>query len=93
MDLLIDNVYYKVTPSKRRNKKYDVFIYDKINKKINYLLSYGDKRYQHYFDKFGYYSDLDHLDEKRRDNYLKRSGTKNTDNINSSNYWARNFLW
>jgi hypothetical protein len=49
-------------PSKRKNKKYDVY-YDDI-----YLTSFGQLPYEHYEDKIGYYRDLNHYDKKRRDN-------------------------
>ena len=88
----INNNLYKVFLSRRKNKKYDVYKLDNEGN-AKYLLSFGDKRYQHYYDQFGYYNKLNHLDDKRRMNYLKRSGTKNIDNVNSANYWARNFLW
>ena len=59
---------YKFTSSKHKNKKYDVY---KDNK---YLTSFGSKIHQHYYDKIGNYSNLNHLDDKRRTNYYKRFG-------------------
>ncbi len=79
---------WDVEPSKRKNKKYDVYHNDK------YILSFGDKRYQHYFDKFGYYSNLNHLNKKRRDSYKKRAeGIGNLNNPYSSNFWSYWGLW
>ena len=49
MQIKINNKIYDVVKSNRKNKKYDVYQNNK------YLLSYGDSRYQHYFDKFGLY--------------------------------------
>ena len=48
-----------------KNYKYTAIIKDK---KVNF----GDKRYEHYHDKIGLYSHLDHNDKKRRANYRKR---------------------
>jgi hypothetical protein len=77
-----------VKPSTRKNKKYDVF------KDGKYILSFGDKRYQHYFDKLGYYSNLNHLNKKRRDNYRRRAeGIGNLDNPYSANFFSFHFLW
>lgn len=80
-------VYY-VYPSRRMNKKYDVY------KNDVFILSFGDVRYQHYHDKLGHYKHLDHWDPQRRKNYLKRSrGLGNIHNPNSANYWSRTMLW
>ena len=35
-------------------------------------VNFGDKRYQHYHDKIGTYSSLNHNDKRRRANYRKR---------------------
>ena len=42
---------FYIQKSQRKNKKYDVL---DANKK--YLLSFGDKRYHHFFDVFGEYA-------------------------------------
>ena len=82
---------YYIEKSHRKNKKYDV--YNKEGHDL-YITSFGDKRYQQYFDKLGLYSDLNHNDEKRRYDYLKRSkGIGNYNNPNSANFWSRNILW
>lgn len=59
---------YEIKVSKKKNKKYDVF------KNGKYLLSFGGdpKKYEHYLDKLGHYSELDHMDEERRKNYYAR---------------------
>lgn len=56
--------------STRKNKKYDV--YEQKQDGLKYLTSFGDVRYQHYKDKLGLYSHLNHLDKKRRDLYYTR---------------------
>jgi hypothetical protein len=78
---------YKFTLSKHKNKKYDVY---KDNK---YLVSFGDNRYQHYEDKtpLKYYSNLNHLDNKRRTNYYKRFGK--TAKFESAKWFSHRFLW
>jgi hypothetical protein len=81
----IDGEKFIVKKSTRKNKKYDVYFNDE------YLLSYGDKRYQHYLDKFKQYSDLNHKDKKRQESYFKRHGE--TDDIFSAKYWSNNYLW
>ena len=70
--------------SKRKNKKYAV---DYDGKKIHF----GDVRYDDY---------LDHGDDKRRENYLKRAkGIKNKKgeltykDKNSANFWSTAVLW
>jgi hypothetical protein len=80
---ILDNFY--VRPSTRKNKKYDVFEDDK------YLLSFGDKRYQQYYDKIGFYSHLNHLDNERKKRYYARHGK--TNNKKSAKYWSNKYLW
>jgi hypothetical protein len=80
-----------VKPSTRKDKKYDVF--DKDNKKI---VSFGAKNMSHYKDAIGYYSNLDHNDKKRRDNFRSRFKAlyeKNKNNKNSAIYYSWNYLW
>ena len=72
-------------PSTKKHKKYDAIV---NNKKY----SFGDNRYQHYYDKIGYYSHLNHFDRIRRLNYRNRH--KN-DKLNefSSGYFSYYYLW
>jgi hypothetical protein len=85
----INNKAFIVKKSKRANKKYDVYdLYD------NYILSFGDKRYQQYYDKFEQYKSKNHNDNKRLQNYKKRAeGIGNLDDLDSPNFWSYNFLW
>jgi len=76
---------YEFKVSTRKNKKYDVYKNDK------YLISFGDKRYQQYNDKIGHYSHLNHLDEKRRQNYYNRFGSKAK--YESAKWFSSNYLW
>lgn len=87
---------YTVKPSKKKNKKYDVY------ENGEYLLSFGGdpKKYEHYFDKLGHYSHLDHMDNKRRENYYKRHHPGQTIKeallntpLDSAKWWSSAFLW
>ena len=77
----------------RKNKKYSVLVYDPIEKKYKYFLSFGDKRYQHFKDQtpLKLYSHLDHNDINRKKRYYSRHGI--TNDINSALWWSNNFLW
>jgi hypothetical protein len=78
---------YQFKVSSRTNKKYDVY---KNNK---YIVSFGDKRYQQYEDKtpVKYYSNLNHYNEKRRENYYKRFG--NNAGFETAMYFSHKYLW
>ena len=85
----VDNKTFYIMKSKRKNKKYDVF-----DDNYMYILSYGDKNYQHYYDAFKEYNYLNHNDPYRRKNYRKRAeGMGNLSNPRSSNYWSYYSLW
>jgi hypothetical protein len=88
----MDIVFKKST---RKNKKYMV----KYNNKI---IHFGDKRYEHYEDKtpLKLYSNLDHKNDKRRLNYLRRAmGIRNKKgeltykDPSTANYYAIRYLW
>ena len=81
--------------STRPNKKYVIFYNNKY-------IHFGDSRYPQYRDStpLKLYSYMNHNDEQRRDNYLRRvKGIRDKNNNltyknkNSANYWAINFLW
>ena len=75
---------YQIYVSDAKNKKYYALV---DGKKVNF----GDNRYQHYRDKMGYYSDLDHRNILRRKNYYSRHGK---DAIKGSAKWfSHNILW
>ncbi len=76
-----------VAPSKRKNKKYDV--YDNITKQ--YITSFGGLGYQQYKDRIGYYSDKDHKDKERKKNYYQRHGK--TNDKTSARYFSNLYLW
>lgn len=79
---------YKPFKSQAKNKKYSIYVLKDGKKR---LIHFGDTRYQHFKDKLGMYSNLDHNDKKRRANYLSRHGKK-TDK-NTAGYWAERILW
>ena len=80
---------YTFKVSTKKNKKYDVY------KNSKYLVSFGDKNYQHYEDKtpLKYYSNLNQLDLKRKQNYYKRFGKKETNKFETAKWFSHNYLW
>jgi hypothetical protein len=75
-----------LAPSRRKWKKYDVF----DTKTDKYITSFGDKRYEQYKDKIGYYSKLDHNDKQRKKNYYSRHGKATP---LSAKFFSHRFLW
>lgn len=87
---LTDTSYYKDgyvfrVPKRRSNKKYDVY------KMGEFLVSFGDNRYQQYRDKIGYYKDLNHLDKERRKKYFDRFGK--SPKFESAMWFSHKYLW
>ena len=78
---------YEFKISVKRNKKYDVY------KNGKYLVSFGDRNYQHYKDKtpLKAWSVLDHNDKKRRDNYYSRFGKDAK--YETAKYFSHKYLW
>lgn len=88
---------YKPFVSKRKNKKYSVYV--KVDGKTK-LIHFGDSRMQQFKDKLHHYKRLDHNDSKRRESYRKRAmgitnkkGEKTYNDKNTANYWAFTTLW
>lgn len=81
-----DNYIFKA-PSRRKNKKYDVF--SKATEK--YIASFGDNRYAQYRDKIGHYRQKDHNDKKRRAAYYNRHGHMSVHL--SPKYFSHKYLW
>lgn len=73
-------------PSRRQNKKYDVF--DENDK---YITSFGDRRYEQFKDRIGYYKHKDHNDMRRKAFYYDRHGYASKPL--SPKYFSHNFLW
>jgi len=89
--VLIKNKEYTIkAPSTNPDKKYDVFLDDKK------LLSFGDRNYQQYKDKLGYYSKLNHLDPKRKKLYRFRHQFDKgvvQNNPNYPGFFSWHLLW
>lgn len=86
-------------PSWKKHKKYAAIFKDPNTDEIENV-HFGDSRYEHYKDKIGFYSNLDHNDEKRRDAFRKRAekqknkdGSFSIENINTPAYFSYNYLW
>jgi hypothetical protein len=76
--------------------KYNIYVSDKPNKKYysivnNKKVYFGDSSYEHYFDKMGYYKNLNHNDNKRRTNYYSRHGKQAKEG--TAKWFAHNILW
>ena len=79
------------------------YVYEKSNRKNKKLMTkvevdgktktihFGDSRYQHYKDKTGIWSKLDHNDKVRRKNYHMRHGDSN--DPKTAKYHANRILW
>jgi hypothetical protein len=57
------------------------------------LIHFGDRRYQHYYDKIGFWSNLNHNDQKRRASYRARHSVTDYKNKNTAAYWSWYKLW
>jgi hypothetical protein len=84
-----EHIGYEINRGKRA--KYDAILKNKFTNQIK-RVPFGMKGMEHFKDKLGHYSHLDHGDEKRRHNWKRRHG-KNIDYKFSSAYWASNILW
>lgn len=76
---------------------YPIYVSDKPLKKYYAIINnkkvyFGDVRYQHYYDKMGYYKALNHLDAERRRLYLIRH-RHNKDNVGSPGWFSAQVLW
>lgn len=70
--------------STRKNKKYMVEVDGRT-------IHFGSRTHQHYKDKIGMYSHLDHNDKERRRLYYARHG-KEADKY-SPKWFSHRFLW
>lgn len=75
--------------STRKGKKYDVFDAETGD----YITSFGSRIHEHYFDRIGLYSHLNHGDEKRRKNYRSRHRNDHIDDPTKAGYFAWHYLW
>jgi hypothetical protein len=79
---------YEPLPSKLKAKKYSVYVLRNGHPR---LIHFGSRAHQHYRDKLGHYSALDHNDERRRELYYKRFGP--AIDKNTAKWWSHNILW
>ena len=81
--------------STTKMKKYDAILEHKKTKVKKYI-PFGAIPYQQYKDITGLnlYSDMDHLDDKRRKSYRSRHGAKGYEKVKySPAYFSYNYLW
>lgn len=91
-------VLYKPWVNKTKSK-YKYWVYVKKDGKVK-KIGFGNKDFQQFKDKIGYYKSLDHNDPIRRKSYLARAkGIKDKEgnltwkDKNSANWWAVHKLW
>jgi hypothetical protein len=84
----------KLAKSKRKFKKYDAVLINKITNKI-ITIPFGDSRYEQYKDTTGLnlYSNKDHGDKKRREAYRARHAKDVREGYYSAGYFALRYLW
>ncbi len=82
-------VLYKPFKSKAKNKKYSVYVKGPTGKPR--LIHFGDNRYEHFKDKIGEWSHLDHGDPQRKKNYYSRHGKATSKD--TPKYWSHKILW
>ena len=80
---------FKFFISQRKNKKYRADIYK--NNKFVKSVHFGDRRYEHYYDQIGMYSDLDHNNMERLQLYYKRH--KKPYKPLSPSFFSSTYLW
>ena len=78
-------------------KGYPIFLSDKPNKKYYAIVGrrkvyFGQRPYEQYKDRIGYYSDLDHGDPVRRKNFKSRF-ERIRHNIGSAAWFSDKLLW
>lgn len=90
---MIDFKILRFEKSKRKNKKYTVFIFNKKTKRIN-KVHFGDIRYEQYKDTtpLKLYSHKNHLDKERRKRYKARH-EKTRHRKYSASWFSDKFLW
>jgi hypothetical protein len=89
-----DYNFIRFIKAKAKHKKYTAILQNKKNKKI-IKLNFGDNRHEQYKDTTGLniYTNKNHLDNKRRDNYKKRHSVYIKKGYYSPSYFSMKFLW
>lgn len=93
-DLKINKVTYIVKKANDKKHKYVVYIVDGGVERSP--VRFGALGMEHYKDKFKQYSQSDHKDKKRLDNFRSRFGSqyeKIKDDPSSALFWSWNYLW
>lgn len=93
-NLKINNVSYRVKKANNGKHKYVVYIVDKGVERSP--VRFGALGMEHYKDKFKQYSQYDHKDKKRLENFRSRFGSqyeKIKDDPSSALFWSWNYLW
>lgn len=85
MKYKLDGYVFKA-PSKTKDKKYDAY-----DSEGNFIVSFGDKNYEQYYDKIGHYSAKNHNDFMRRKAYYLRHGRDAK--YESAKWFSHNYLW
>lgn len=76
--------------SQTQGKKYDAILRNKTTNTIKHI-PFGQLPYEHYFDKLGHYSYLNHYDKNRKRLYNLRHIDRH--NKFSSSWFASKILW
>lgn len=86
--------FVRFRKSRTRNKKYDAIIRRKTTGR-EYVIPFGDSRYQQYKDAtgLGLYSYLDHQHERRRALFRARQEKHIAENYYSPAYFSFYYLW
>lgn len=78
-------------------KGYDIYLSDKYPKKYYALVNnkkiyFGDRRYGQYYDKLGYYYNLNHFDDNRRSKFWQLHN-KSVNKIGTPGWFSIHILW
>lgn len=78
-------------------KGYPIYSADKYPKKYYAIVDgkkvyFGDIRYQHYYDKMGYYELLNHCDPTRRKSFHQRHH-KSKNKVGTPGWFSLHILW
>lgn len=86
--------FIKFEKASAKDKKYSAIIKN-INTGRTKRINFGDKNYQHYFDRtpLKLYSHLNHKDAKRRKNYKSRHTGFIKKGFYSPSYFSMEYLW
>lgn len=82
---------YKPFKSKKEGKKYSVYV--KSESGGIKIIHFGDSTMEHYRDKIGLYSHLDHNDRERRKRYKQRHQGDRINDKNTPGWWSWHKLW